>query len=198
MPPPSRRVHGTESWRAPEVYAHHQKGGPGYNAFAADAWSVGVAAYCLYLGSMPFDHGPLQNQVPFIRLQERRTLRVVCQHYGSAIVARWDALSANEQCMLEGLLQPDPSRRWNMTHIKHALLHHEVIEAPVDGGMRYRSASAPLDEGGEAPDEPAAPLVPVRRQRGGPIGLVRKPRLATPTATEDSKPQRKSKRGREE
>ena len=162
---------------------------------------------------MPFDHGPLQNQVPFIRLRERQSLRSVCQHYGSAIVTRWDALSGNEKCILEGLLQPDPGRRWNMMQVKQALDAHEMIETPMDFGFRYRSKSAEEEETevGVA-DEPAAPLVPVRRQRGGPIGLVREPRLATAQAEAkaaakngaakaakgEAKPAlRKSKRGRD-
>ena len=54
VPAPSQRRPGTESWRAPEVYAHNPQLGAGYSSFAADAWSVGVAAYCMFLGSVTF------------------------------------------------------------------------------------------------------------------------------------------------
>ena len=144
-PSPAQDRRGTPGYRSPEMYHHVHGTGPGFDAFAADAWAVGVCAHILLLGHPPFaeneQEGRILPALPAYRklLQAQSwgvsSIRALCIHYG--VPHKCDNLPPAFRAVLEGLLWAQPvEKRWSLKQLDAAF---HAIQAQAAG----RAAAPP-------------------------------------------------------
>jgi serine/threonine protein kinase len=96
------RLAGTELYRAPEVV----RGEHGEHSVAVDLWAAGIVLFVLLTGDMPFE----VEDVAQGQTAEEVENAVAILESTMALEGR-----TNPHALLKGLLQPDPSTRWDAT-----------------------------------------------------------------------------------
>lgn len=139
---PQARV-GTKGWRAPEV-----PGGPGwvappgaganFDVCKADVWSLGIFAYVLTQGHMPFNYNAenlagLPEYQPFVTAQRQGGTGVAAlASYWTAITGndRWSTLDDRYREALERTMHYDPQSRWSLDEVLSAMESASTAPAP--------------------------------------------------------------------
>lgn len=118
---------GTVMYMAPEIIA----GGTGevYDAIRSDLWSCGVVLFTMMTGSYPFDRpsDASLSDSQAVRAALRRILD------GDYLIPEDKKVSDSARNMLEGLLNPDPSKRISISEImEHAFFKTNLSTAILE------------------------------------------------------------------
>jgi len=103
--------YGTISYVAPEILL-------GYSySFPADLWSIGVLAYLLLVGCLPFDH----------ESDEREIARMTIDDPPNFTEKRWRKISTSAKQFTQGLLQKAPENRLSLKEVIDSVWFKKAI-----------------------------------------------------------------------